>query len=79
MSTEITIEELAADMEEQLARASRGETVIILKDGQAVATVGPPPDSKGEILFAQRADRSKWLGDSSPRDSVVASMLMWSR
>lgn len=66
MSTEITIEELAADIEEQIGRASRGETVVILKDGEAVATVGPPPDKKGELLFAQRADRSKRLGDFKP-------------
>lgn len=67
MSSEITIEELAADVEEHIAKARRGETLVVVKDGHAVATVGPPPLPRSGVVFAQRADRSKRLGDFKPK------------
>jgi len=67
MRSEITIEEFAAGIEEHIAKAQRGETLVVVRDGLAVATLGPPPTAGSDLLFAQRADRTKRLGDFRPR------------
>lgn len=41
MSKEVTVEELAANLREHLAEVQQGETLTIVADGKAIATMQP--------------------------------------
>ncbi len=41
MSKEITVEELAADLASHVAEVKQGETLTIVEDGKAIATIAP--------------------------------------
>lgn len=47
MSKEITVEELAADLEAHIAEVKAGETLTIVEEGKHVATISPTSVGRG--------------------------------
>jgi antitoxin (DNA-binding transcriptional repressor) of toxin-antitoxin stability system len=50
----ISVSDLRDDTEAVLRRVEAGETLIVQRDGQAVAQIGPLPDQRPTWISAER-------------------------
>ncbi len=67
METTLTEAELEAGLRDALERVRGGERVVVERDGQAIAVIGPPP--KPGITWAELVDA---LRDVPPLDDDFA-------
>lgn len=63
MTRTVTAREANQQFSKILARAERGERIVILKRGRPVAMISPPPAEDPAVLARERADAVAELAD----------------